>query len=222
MTETTKTPRVLFVCSKNGGKSQLAAGLMNQLADGAVTVYSAGTKPGQSLNPQAVESLTELGIDITGEHPKPVTDEVLDAVDVVIVLGTEAKVEPHEGNRLRSLGNGRALRTRHRRHGTHAPGPGRHQGPGPETACGADRELGHARPGMFPRKPSIYGGGNAVRVPPRAQHSPRQRGFLLYALIASPFLPREALLSGPARCSFKNEKRPSAPRTWREKFGAET
>ena len=100
MTETTKTPSVLFVCSKNGGKSQLAAGLMNQLAGGAVTVHSAGTKPGKSLNPQAVESLTELGIDITGEHPKPVTHEVLDAVDVVIVLGTEAKVEPHEGTRF--------------------------------------------------------------------------------------------------------------------------
>ena len=100
MTETTKTPSVLFVCSKNGGKSQLAAGIMNQIAGGAVAVYSAGTKPGQSLNPQAVDSLNELGIDITGEHPKPVTDEVLDAVDVVIVLGTEAKVEPHEGTRL--------------------------------------------------------------------------------------------------------------------------
>jgi arsenate-mycothiol transferase len=100
VTETTKTPSVLFVCSKNGGKSQLAAGLMNQLAGGAVTVHSAGTKPGKFLNPQAVESLTELGIDITGEHPKPVTDEVLDAVDVVIVLGTEAKVEPHEGTRF--------------------------------------------------------------------------------------------------------------------------
>ncbi|RAN79115.1 phosphatase [Bacillus sp. SRB_336] len=100
MTETTKTPGVLFVCSKNGGKSQLAAGLMNQLAHGAVTVYSAGTKPGKSLNPQAVDSLAELGIDITGEHPKPVADEVLDAVDVVIVLGNEAKVEAPKGKRL--------------------------------------------------------------------------------------------------------------------------
>ena len=97
---TPKTPSVLFVCSKNGGKSQLAAGLMNQIAGGDVTVYSAGTKPGKSLNPQAVESLTELGIDITGEHPKPVTDEVLGAVDAVIVLGTEAKLEPHEGTRF--------------------------------------------------------------------------------------------------------------------------
>ena len=100
MTETTKTPSVLFVCSKNGGKSQLAAGLMNQLANGAVTVYSAGTKPAESLNPQSVDSLAEVGIDITGEHPKPVTDEVLDRVDAVIVLGNEAKIEPLEGKRL--------------------------------------------------------------------------------------------------------------------------
>jgi arsenate-mycothiol transferase len=97
---TQKTPAVLFVCSKNGGKSQLAAGLMNQLANGAVSVYSAGTKPGKSLNPQAVESLTELGVDITGEHPKPVADEMLDAVDVVVVLGTEAKLEPRGGTRF--------------------------------------------------------------------------------------------------------------------------
>lgn len=97
---TPKTPAVLFVCSKNGGKSQLAAGLMNQFAAGTVTVHSAGTKPGKSLNPLVVESLAELGIDITGEHPKPVTDEVLDAVDVVVVLGTEAKIEPREGTRL--------------------------------------------------------------------------------------------------------------------------
>ncbi|WP_458112169.1 low molecular weight phosphatase family protein [Arthrobacter sp. R1-13] len=95
-----KTPSVLFVCSKNGGKSQLAAGLMNQLAQGTVTVHSAGTKPGQSLNPQSVESLAELGIDIAGEHPKPVTDEVLDAADVVVILGSEAKLEPREGKRF--------------------------------------------------------------------------------------------------------------------------
>ena len=99
MTQTTKKPSVLFVCSKNGGKSQLAAGLMNQLANGTVTVHSAGTKPGTSLNPQSVDSLAELGIDITGEHPKPVTDDVTNAVDVVIVLGNEAKVEAPSGSR---------------------------------------------------------------------------------------------------------------------------
>lgn len=95
-----KKPSVLFVCSKNGGKSQLAAGLMRELAGDTVAVYSAGTKPGNSLNPQAVNSLTELGIDVTGEYPKPVTEEVTDTVDAVIVLGTEAKLEPREGKRF--------------------------------------------------------------------------------------------------------------------------
>lgn len=95
-----KNPAVLFVCSKNGGKSQLAAGLMRQLAGGSVDVYSAGTKPGKDLNPLAMESLAELGIDVAGEHPKPVTDDVLDAVDVVVVLGTEANLEPRAGTRF--------------------------------------------------------------------------------------------------------------------------
>jgi arsenate-mycothiol transferase len=95
-----KNPSVLFVCSKNGGKSQLAAGLMKRLAAESLTVHSAGTKPGPSLNPQAVDSLGELGIDITGEHPKALTPEVLSSVDAVIVLGTEAKLEPVEGTRF--------------------------------------------------------------------------------------------------------------------------
>lgn len=95
-----KKPSVLFVCSQNGGKSQLAAGLMNQLAAGAVDVYSAGTKPGRSLNKLAVASLAQLGIDIAGEHPKPVAGDVLDTVDVVVVLGTEAKLEARDGIRF--------------------------------------------------------------------------------------------------------------------------
>lgn len=97
---TAEHPAVLFVCSKNGGKSQLAAGLMRDLAGDDVTVYSAGTKPAESLNAQAVESLAELGIDVTGEYPKPVTDEVLNSVDAVIVLGTEAKLDPPAGKRF--------------------------------------------------------------------------------------------------------------------------
>lgn len=95
-----KKPTVLFVCSKNGGKSQLAAGLMRQLAGGSVDVYSAGTKPGKDLNPLAVESLAELGISVEGEYPKPVSEEVLEAAAVVVVLGTEAKLVPREGTRF--------------------------------------------------------------------------------------------------------------------------
>ncbi|WGM21976.1 low molecular weight phosphatase family protein [Paenarthrobacter sp. OM7] len=97
---TSEHPAVLFVCSKNGGKSQLAAALMRELAGDNVTVYSAGTKPGAALNAQSVESLAELGIDVTGEYPKPVTDEVLNTVDAVIVLGTEAKLDPPTGKRF--------------------------------------------------------------------------------------------------------------------------
>ncbi|WP_427136195.1 low molecular weight phosphatase family protein [Pseudarthrobacter sp. S9] len=98
--ENGKKPAVLFVCSKNGGKSQLAAGLMRQIAGDSVEVHSAGTKPGKDLNPLAVESLTELGIDVGGEHPKAVAEDVIDAVDVVVVLGTEAKLDPREGTRF--------------------------------------------------------------------------------------------------------------------------
>ncbi|MEJ1113479.1 low molecular weight phosphatase family protein [Paenarthrobacter sp. CCNWLY172] len=97
---TSEHPAVLFVCSKNGGKSQLAAALMRELAGDNVTVYSAGTKPGAALNAQSVESLAELGIDVTGEYPKPITDEVLNTVDAVIVLGTEAKLDPPTGKRF--------------------------------------------------------------------------------------------------------------------------
>jgi arsenate-mycothiol transferase len=93
-------PAVLFVCSKNGGKSQMAAALMRDLAGNRVTVYSAGTKPGEHLNAQSVESLTELGIGVGNERPKPVTQELLDSVDTVVVLGTEAKLDPPAGKRF--------------------------------------------------------------------------------------------------------------------------
>jgi arsenate-mycothiol transferase len=94
MSETPRKPAVLFVCSKNGGKSQLAAALMREIAGDSVEVHSAGTKPGAALNADSVQALAELGIDMAGEYPKPVSDEVLAAVDVVVVLGTEAKLEP--------------------------------------------------------------------------------------------------------------------------------
>ncbi|OFI39226.1 phosphatase [Arthrobacter sp. SW1] len=94
MTEIPGKPSVLFVCSRNGGKSQIAAGLMRELAGDAVEVRSGGTNPGNCLNEESVESLAELGIDISGEQPRGVTDEDLAAADVVVVLGTEAKLEP--------------------------------------------------------------------------------------------------------------------------------
>lgn len=90
-------PSVLFICVKNGGKSQLAAALMRHHAGDAVTVFSAGTKPGDKLNAQAVASLQEIGVGVGDEHPKPLDADVLSAVTRVVVLGTEAVVEPVDG-----------------------------------------------------------------------------------------------------------------------------
>ena len=88
---------MLFVCVKNGGKSQMAAALMRQRHGEAVDVYSAGTRPGDMLNAASVASLEEVGASVTGEHPKPIDPALLDAVDRVIILGEEAHID-HPGN----------------------------------------------------------------------------------------------------------------------------
>ncbi|KQO45237.1 arsenate reductase [Frigoribacterium sp. Leaf263] len=90
---TTHQPTVVFVCQKNAGKSQMAAALMRDLAGDEVTVRSAGTKPGAALNAQSVQSLQELGIDVGDEHPKALTADMIATADVLVTLGTEAKVE---------------------------------------------------------------------------------------------------------------------------------
>lgn len=98
----TTKPGVLFVCVKNGGKSQMAGGLMRHLAGDTVNVYTAGTKPGTALNAQSVESLDELGIDISDEHTKPITADMLSNVDLIITLGREAVVDPVPGIQIRN------------------------------------------------------------------------------------------------------------------------
>lgn len=93
-------PRVLFVCVKNGGKSQMAAGLMRHVAvhpHAPVDVGSAGTKAGTSLNAQSVQALAEVGVDLTGEQPRQLTDDMVAAADLVVVLGAEAHVDPASG-----------------------------------------------------------------------------------------------------------------------------
>ncbi|OUE08524.1 Arsenate-mycothiol transferase ArsC1 [Clavibacter michiganensis] len=90
-------PHVVFVCARNGGKSQLAAALLRHSAGDAVRVASAGTDPGSSLNALAVESLAELGIEVGDEHPKPLTDDMVRAADLVVVLGAEAHVDGDQG-----------------------------------------------------------------------------------------------------------------------------
>jgi arsenate-mycothiol transferase len=90
-------PSVLFVCVKNGGKSQMAAALMAARARDTITVESAGTRPGSAVNGLSAESLAEVGLDITHNRPKPVTDDLVRAADVVVTLGREAHVDEVAG-----------------------------------------------------------------------------------------------------------------------------
>ncbi len=90
-------PSVLFVCRKNGGKSQMAAALMRQLAGDAIQVHSAGTAPGSALNALSAASVAEVGASMEGEHPKPIVPALLRSVDRVVVIGDEARVEPVPG-----------------------------------------------------------------------------------------------------------------------------
>ncbi|MEV8312147.1 arsenate reductase ArsC [Streptomyces flavidovirens] len=80
-------PEVLFVCTENAGRSQLAAALLRHEAGGAVRVLSAGSEPGADIAPVVRQLLAEDGLDIDGEFPKPLTPEVVTAADVVVTLG---------------------------------------------------------------------------------------------------------------------------------------
>ncbi len=80
-------PEVLFVCVHNAGRSQMAAGLVKLRSDGRIHVRSAGSAPGEEINPAVVEAMEELGVDMGEEFPKPLTDEVVRAADVVITMG---------------------------------------------------------------------------------------------------------------------------------------
>ena len=78
---------VLFVCVHNSGRSQMAAGFTSQLGGDKVVVRSAGSAPRESISPIVIEVMSEVGIDITHEFPKPLTDEVVRASDAVITMG---------------------------------------------------------------------------------------------------------------------------------------
>ena len=84
---TKEQPEVLFVCVQNAGRSQMAAGLLTLRSGGLVGVRSAGSDPGEIVNPLAVQAMAELGIDLENAFPKPLTDEVVRAADVVITMG---------------------------------------------------------------------------------------------------------------------------------------
>ena len=80
-------PTVLFVCVHNAGRSQMAAGYLHHLAGDRIEVLSAGSQPGNRINPVAVQAMAEEGIDIAGNQPKVLTTEAVQASDVVITMG---------------------------------------------------------------------------------------------------------------------------------------
>ncbi len=80
-------PSVLFVCVHNAGRSQMAAGFMEHLAQGAIQVLSAGSAPKDAINPVAVAAMAEVGIDIANNTPKILTVDAVQASDVVITMG---------------------------------------------------------------------------------------------------------------------------------------
>ena len=80
-------PAVLFLCTHNAGRSQMAMGFFTELAGDAAVAWSGGSEPGNEVNPAAVAAMAERGIDISREYPKPWTDEIVQAADVVITMG---------------------------------------------------------------------------------------------------------------------------------------
>lgn len=80
-------PTVLFLCTHNAGRSQMALGFFEHFAGGQAVAWSGGSEPGIGVNPAAVEAMAERGIDISREYPKPWTDEIVRAADVIVTMG---------------------------------------------------------------------------------------------------------------------------------------
>jgi arsenate reductase (thioredoxin) len=80
-------PTVLFLCTHNAGRSQMALGYFAHIAGDNGVAWSGGSEPGDEVNPSAIEAMAEVGIDISGEYPKPWTDEIVQAADVVVTMG---------------------------------------------------------------------------------------------------------------------------------------
>jgi protein-tyrosine-phosphatase len=92
-------PEVLFVCVHNAGRSQMAAGLLKLRARGRVHVRSAGSEPAERINPAVVEAMREVGVDLSEEFPKPLTDEVVRAADAVVTMGCGDACPVYPGKR---------------------------------------------------------------------------------------------------------------------------
>jgi arsenate reductase len=111
---------ILFVCVHNAGRSQMAAALMSHHGGDRVHVHSAGSQPTASINPAVVEAMAEVGIDLGSEFPKPLTDDVVHAADVVVTMGCGDACPVYPGKRYldwhvrdpaaHSIGEVRAIR----------------------------------------------------------------------------------------------------------------
>jgi arsenate reductase len=94
-----EVPTVLFVCVHNAGRSQMAAGLLSKLGGDAVSVRTAGSDPAESINPAAVEAMSEAGVDLSHEHPTLLSDDAVRAADVVITMGCGDACPVYPGKR---------------------------------------------------------------------------------------------------------------------------
>jgi arsenate reductase len=92
-------PEVLFVCVHNAGRSQMAAGLVKLRSEGRIHVRSAGSDPAEMINPAVVEAMDEVGVDMSEEFPKPLTEEDVRAADVVITMGCGDACPVYPGKR---------------------------------------------------------------------------------------------------------------------------
>lgn len=92
---------VLFICEQNAGRSQMAAALTSSLSAGAVHVRSAGSAPAHELNPAVVQAMSEIGLDLSEAFPKPLTDDVVQAADVVVTMGCGDACPVYPGKRYR-------------------------------------------------------------------------------------------------------------------------
>ena len=94
-------PEVLFVCERNAGRSQMAACLAHHLSNGWIAVRSAGSHPDEQIDPRVVKAMAEVGLDVSTEFPKPLTDAVIQAADVVVTLGCGDACPVYPGKRYR-------------------------------------------------------------------------------------------------------------------------
>ena len=92
-------PEVLFLCVHNAGRSQMAAAMMNQHSHGRVRVRSAGSAPSGAINPVVTEAMTEIGIELTEAFPKPLTDDIVRASDVIVTMGCGDSCPVYPGKR---------------------------------------------------------------------------------------------------------------------------